>query len=100
MLKLKDFLIVGNKISPNTEVLKVVKKPYGYLVTLYNSYVTITKIKITFNDLRYAKASWVVDMNYRPIERFTTYFDEEGNSISKKKYHDTRRQSKTSRGSL
>lgn len=87
MEKYKDLLIVDNNYNnPYTRTTKVEIKPYGYYVTRFNPYVTVTKVKIMVNSNGSAKAIFKVDKNYQAPYQFTEYYNTEGIKCSKKEY--------------
>lgn len=64
-----------------TRVTSVKKTKYGYNVKMFNHYVTLYDIKLVLNNNGTAKAHYKKEVNYRPVERFTIYFNELGESI-------------------
>lgn len=78
------------KVEPintqGTRVTKVTKKDYGYRIQMFNNYVTLYYVKLIINENKSGKAHYKVDKNYCPTQRYTIYFDCEGNSIELKEY--------------
>lgn len=72
--------------SSYTRVTKVVKKPYGYRVQMFNSYITLFYIKLIINPNGSAKAHYLVEKNYCAPKRYTLYFGVDGNEITQKEY--------------
>lgn len=72
--------------TQGTRVTKVTKKDYGYRIQKFNNYVTLYYIKLIVNDNKSAKAHYEVDKNYCPIQRYTLYFDTNGDEITLKEY--------------
>ena len=72
--------------TQRTRVTKVTKKDYGYIVHKFNSYVTLYYIKLIVNSNKSAKAHYKVDKNYCPTQRYTLYFDTNGDEITQKEY--------------
>ena len=69
-----------------TRVTKVTKKDYGYRIQKFNSYVTLYYIKVIVNENKSAKAHYRVEKNYCPIQRYTLYFNTNGDEITLKEY--------------
>ena len=72
--------------TQGTRVTKVTKKDYGYRIQKFNNYITLYYIKLIVNSNKSAKAHYKVDKNYCPIQRYTLYFDTNGDEITLKKY--------------
>lgn len=71
----KDLLKVEPTDTNGTRVTKVTKKPYGYLVKLFNNYVTIYSVKLIINTDNSAKAVVKVDKNYLAPFQYTVHYD-------------------------
>lgn len=72
--------------TQGTRVTKVTKKDYGYRIQMFNNYITLYFVKLIINDNKSAKAHYLVKKNYCADNRYTIYFDCEGNSITLKEY--------------
>lgn len=82
----KDLLTVGFEFGGGTKVTKVTKKPYGYIVKMFNHYITLYSLKVVINENGSAKINWTVDKNYQPTIRFTTYYNTDGVEITRSEY--------------
>ena len=72
--------------TQGTRVTKVTKKDYGYRIQKFNNYITLYYIKLIVNSNKSAKAHYKVDKNYCPIQRYTLYFNTDGDEITLKEY--------------
>lgn len=72
--------------TQGTRVTKVTKKDYGYRIQKFNPYVILYYIKLIVNENKSAKAHYKVDKNYCPTQRYTLYFNTEGDEITLKEY--------------
>jgi len=86
MFNWKNYLKVDPFTKEGTRVTKVVPKKYGYLIHMFNNYITLYYLKVVVNNNGTAKISWKIDKNYHTLERFTTYHNSEGNEISKNEF--------------
>lgn len=83
----KDLLAVDtNYNNPYTRTTKCVKTDYGYRIQRFNSYVTLYYIKLIVNPNGSAKAHYKEERNYCPVQRYTVYFDCDGNECTQKEY--------------
>ena len=81
------YLVVDNNYNnTNTRVTKVKKTNYGYRVQMFNHYVTLFYLKIIIDENKSAKIHWLIDKNYQPKQRFTTYYGCDCLEISRKEY--------------
>ena len=76
-----DMFLSEEAKERKTKVTKVIKTKYGYHITLFNNYVTIYSCKLIINPNGSAKCHIVKDQNYKPLSRYTLYFDKEGDNI-------------------
>lgn len=80
-------LLTVESVKPQgTRVTSVVKKPYGYRIQMFNSYITLYYIKLIINANNSAKAHYLIKKNYCPNNRYTVYFGVDGNEITPKEY--------------
>lgn len=53
---------------------------------MFNNYITLYYIKLVINANGSAKASYLVQKNYHPDNRYTVYFGVDGYEITQKEY--------------
>jgi hypothetical protein len=86
MKNYKNYLTVEPYRTTGTRVTRVTPTKYGFRAQMFNNYVTLYYLKIIVNADKSAKIQWRVERNYSPVERFTTYYNTEGNEITRKEY--------------
>lgn len=86
VMNYNNLLTVEPYKSYGTRVTKVTPKPYGFRVQMFNNYITLYYIKLVINDNKSAKAHYLVKKNYFADERYTVYFNTQGEEITQKEY--------------
>jgi len=86
---IEHFTTVGNVVGGNLRITKVKETKYGYLVHVFNEYVTVGTLRITVDTQNKFKIHWVIERNYSPRKAYTTYhmFGEE---VDRSTYHGRR----------
>lgn len=88
---IEHFTTISNVVGSNLRITKVKETPYGFLVRVFNEYVTVGTLRIiidTKHENKF-KIHWVIERNYSPRKAYTTYhmFGEE---VDKPTYHGRR----------
>ena len=77
----QDLYLSEDAKARNTKVTKVKPTKYGYVVHMFNNYITLYYIKLIINEDGSAKAHVRMEKNYQPTQRWTLYFAPDGREI-------------------